>query len=192
MKGGLTLFMLETIQLSAATAGEISDMLTYYGKTAHYERLRHIYRKLPERKLLFQKQIELLKDDRRFSKLVSTLKAQGLVAEDQIKKCLILTSKGTDKIENLRDTALSNFYSFKETKELKIVLFDIPEKESAHRAWLREVLKNLKFTMLQKSVWVGNSSLPEEFMNDLRARGIDKFVEILAVTKSGTLRQIKD
>ncbi len=73
---------------------------------------------------------------------------------------------------------------------MKIVLFDIPEKESAQRAWLREVLKNLKFTMLQKSVWVGNSSLPEEFMNDLRARGIDKFVEILAVTKSGTLRQL--
>lgn len=192
MKGGLTLFMLEAIQLSTATAWEISDTLTYYGKTAHYERLRHIYRKLPEHKLLFQKQIELLKDKRRFSKLISRLKSQGLVAEDKIKKCLILTSKGGAKVETLREDVLSNFYLAKETKELKIVLFDIPEKESAHRAWIRQVLKNLKFTMLQKSVWVGTSSLPEEFMNDLRARGIDKFVEILAVTKSGTLRQVKD
>ncbi len=190
MKGGLTLFMLEAIQLSVATAGEISDTITYYGKNSHYERLRHIYRKFPERQFLFKKQIELLQDRRRFSKLVSRLKSEGLVVDDKTKKCLVVTTKGESKIETLRDNILINRYSVEETKELKIVLFDIPEKESAHRAWLREVLKNLKFTMLQKSVWVGNSSLPEKFMNDLRARGIDKFVEILVVTKRGTLRQL--
>ena len=49
----------------------------------------------------------------------------------------------------------------------------------------------LKFTKLQQSVWLGKSKLPEEFFEALENLSILPCVEILGVTRTGTLKQLK-
>ena len=53
-----------------------------------------------------------------------------------------------------------------------IVMFDIPETKKAEREWLRWHLKKFDYLMLQKSVWVGPSPLPKEFLNYVERIGI--------------------
>ncbi|OGI94256.1 hypothetical protein A3A03_03235 [Candidatus Nomurabacteria bacterium RIFCSPLOWO2_01_FULL_40_18] len=44
-------------------------------------------------------------------------------------------------------------------------MFDIPETKKAEREWLRWHLKKFNYSMIQKSVWVGPSPLPKEFLD---------------------------
>ena len=44
--------------------------------------------------------------------------------------------------------------------------------------------------MLQRSVWVGKCKLPDELMDDLNTIGLLPYVEILAVTKRGSLKEL--
>jgi hypothetical protein len=69
------------------------------------------------------------------------------------------------------------------------VIFDVPEKESYKRRWLRSVLKNMNFKMLQKSVWVGRTKVPKSLLDDMGALGMLDYVDIFAISKSGTLTQ---
>src|SRR3990167_9272751 len=48
-----------------------------------------------------------------------------------------------------------------------MVMFDIPEKQKAEREWFRWHLKKLNYKMIQKSVWVGPSPLPKQFIIEL-------------------------
>lgn len=48
-----------------------------------------------------------------------------------------------------------------------IVAFDIPKKFERERRWLRAELLSLNFSMVQKSVWLGPSPLPKEFIENL-------------------------
>ena len=52
---------------------------------------------------------------------------------------------------------------------------------------LRDILRMLGFNLIHKSVWIGKVKLPERFIADLQRLGILEYVEILEVTKSGTL-----
>lgn len=52
----------------------------------------------------------------------------------------------------------------KNTPKNLIVMFDIPETQKAEREWFRWHLKKFNYVMIQKSVWVGPSPLPKEFM----------------------------
>ena len=51
-----------------------------------------------------------------------------------------------------------------------IIAFDIPERDSQKRFWLRFELRNLGFEMIQKSVWFGPGPLSKEFINKLHQR----------------------
>ncbi len=124
-------------------------------------------------------------------KTIVNLRNQGLVLKNK-KDFFNITKNGIAKV--LRLEKLKSFqpeYGIRSSDEIKIIVFDIPESQRIDRYWLRLALKNLKFTFLQKSVWVGKTIIPEDFLDDLHERGIFDFVEILAVTKKGTLRQIQ-
>lgn len=73
--------------------------------------------------------------------------------------------------------------------ELKIIAFDIPEKFRRKRNWLRKTLAGFGFTMLQKSVWAGKAALLHEFIEDLDTLSLTPYIEILAVTKTGSLKK---
>lgn len=194
MKGDLTLAILELVQFSASLAGDILDAITYHGYNASYKRLRGIPTIAPQRKPILQKKISQIQERQRISKLLYKLKSEGLIKERlrDGERILEITDRGEKKIHLLRASRDAKpRYDTHPSNDLKIIIFDVPESERVKRFWLREALRNLNFKMLQKSVWAGKVVVPEDFFDDLRARSLLPFVEIFAVTKSGTLKQLK-
>lgn len=53
-----------------------------------------------------------------------------------------------------------------------IVMYDIPHEKKKERDWFRRQLKNFDYVMIQKSVWVGPSPLPREFVEYVRSIGL--------------------
>lgn len=75
----------------------------------------------------------------------------------------------------LLKTFLPNPKTSKEKKLL--VLFDIKEKRKAEREWLRRHLVKFDYTMIQKSVWVGPSPLPREFVNYVKKIKLEECIK---------------
>lgn len=134
---------------------------------------------------------------RRFQDFLYHLKKDGLVVQDRKdgKIFLKITQKGKAILKRLRQQSAEDLplskYDIEEEKALKIIIFDIPERQRRKRRWLREALRNIKFTMLQKSVWAGKTKLPQRFLEDLDAMDISRYVEIFAISKTGSLRQLR-
>jgi hypothetical protein len=202
-KGDLTLTILEIIETMRWATIEILDTISYYGYEETYRRMRGLKSRMQKREwhfpLLIERRKELKKFEERqkLSKLIHKLQKEGTIAiertNEQKANYWILTKKGKNKKRSLEQKlqGAAN-YTVKQTNELKIVIFDIPEPERKKRAWLRSVLKNLKYKMLQKSVWAGNAMLPEQFFKDLLKRNLLGYVEVLAATKRGTLEKIEE
>lgn len=66
----------------------------------------------------------------------------------------------------------------KESSKNLLVIFDIPEVRKAEREWFRFHLKKFNYIMIQRSVWVGPSPLPEEFISYL------KYIKLLDCIKT--------
>ena len=90
---------------------------------------------------------------------------------------------GSSKKQNQESKRKRNFYNvsfdsfFKDTapKNL-IVMYDIPEELKKERDWFRRHLIKFGYVMIQRSVWVGPSPLPENFLKYLKEIKIgDKF-----------------
>lgn len=81
-------------------------------------------------------------------------------------------------------------YIPKPAKDFIIVAFDITETERKRRDWLRSCLVGFGFSQLQKSVWVGNWGIPEEFLRDLKDLKMFPCVHIFSVSKRGTITEI--
>lgn len=192
VRDNLTLLILETIQAGAMTAVAIHDALYKYSSVGLYSRMRRVHDD-PIRKPIFEDRIRVLEERRRISKLLSKLKHEGLVAKTaggRAKWKTTLAGLMHIRKSAQRNTYLPKTFVAKQSRELKLVIFDIPEKDKGKRDWLRDVLKNLGFVKLQQSVWAGRAVLPEAFFDALRALGLLSYVEILAVTKTGSLKHV--
>lgn len=191
MKGDLTLFILEALQVGKMAADEIIDELTYRHPTNIYKRMRGVSREflIPEHKPIFEDRIARIKERQRITKLLSKLKSEGLITREG--EALSLTKAGGQKLQRLEERpATIGRMRGAGSQDFKIIIFDIPERQNGKRQWLRTVLKTLEMTMLQESVWAGKAALPEEFFAALRRLGILQYVEIFSVTKSGTLKLV--
>jgi hypothetical protein len=139
-----------------------------------------------------KKREEYFKQLQRYKNLIAWLRREGMIKELIIKneKRLFITAQGKKHRELLikrQGEALPNpeyVASWAIAKHTIIIAFDIPEKEKRKRAWLRNALGSIGFRMIQKSVWIGSSQLPQEFLNDLHKLQILKFVEIFKVIKA--------
>lgn len=69
----------------------------------------------------------------------------------------------------------------------RLVIFDIPEQERRKRDAIRAELVAARYTQLQKSVWIGEHPLPEDFVTLIDELGLQQNVHILSVRVSGTL-----
>ncbi|KKR60723.1 MAG: hypothetical protein UU01_C0035G0001 [Parcubacteria group bacterium GW2011_GWA2_40_37] len=79
---------------------------------------------------------------------------------------LQITHKGQRYIKKKMDSLKKFYFNFnKNTPKNLMVMFDIPETKKAEREWLRWHLKKFNYSMIQKSVWVGPSLLPKEFLD---------------------------
>jgi hypothetical protein len=50
-----------------------------------------------------------------------------------------------------------------------IVMYDIPHEMKKERDWFRRHLKKFNYIMIQKSVWVGPSPLPKDFLDYVKS-----------------------
>jgi len=67
-----------------------------------------------------------------------------------------------------------------------LLMYDVPHARKKERDWFRRQLKNFDFVMIQKSVWVGPSPLPEDFLNYLKRIGLQKEFKTFKLAKSYT------
>ncbi|MBU0999382.1 hypothetical protein KKG24_03745 [Patescibacteria group bacterium] len=95
---------------------------------------------------------------------LSYIYKNGLIEKND--EGLMLTPKGQKYIKKKIDSLQQFYFNFdKNAPRNLIVMFDIPETKKAEREWLRWHLKKFNYLMIQKSVWVGPSPLPKEFLD---------------------------
>jgi len=91
--------------------------------------------------------------------------------------------------KNNRNTSKRNYLqSFtsdfqKGTLKNLLLIYDIPENRKKERDWFRRQLKNFNFIMIQRSVWVGPSPLPKDFLDYLKRIGLQKEFKIFKLAK---------
>ena len=192
MKGENRLKILELIKDSGQTLGDLLFVFTLpYGTS-----LRKIEYLIAQKHKEKTSRKNSKEQQRRFYDLIYHLREDNLIENtNKNGKLLIkLTNKGQEVLTKLRkrqETALPAYsYASESDGVLKIVIFDIPEKERKKRLWLCAALRNLNFTMLQKSVWVGKTKLPDEFIHNLNELHMISFVEIFAISKTGSLKKL--
>lgn len=97
---------------------------------------------------------------------IHRLNKQGLIGKYENE--WYLTPAGR-KYANRKFDSLQQFLSpnKKDDPRNLMVMFDVPQTQKAEREWLRWHLKKFNFIMIQKSVWVGPSPLPKEFLEYL-------------------------
>ncbi len=86
-----------------------------------------------------------------------------------------ISKNGKEFLENKKQNRLSlkNFESVENSgpKNL-LLLYDIPEDKKSERDWFRRTLIKFGFVMIQRSVWVGPSPLPKEFLDYVKSIGL--------------------
>ncbi len=133
------------------------------------------------------------KELQKLSNLLYYLKKKGLVENKSDKKegVWAITPVGEDRLNIIRAQNISQkpFLYCNQLKkgEFKVIVFDIPEADKRKRDWLRQSLVNLGFEMLQRSVWVGETKLPEEFIGSLNELELLSRLHIFIVKEKGTI-----
>ena len=95
-----------------------------------------------------------------------------------------MTVKGKKYFENKFDSLPQFIFKFgKNQPKNLIVMFDIPESRRTEREWLRSHLKRFDYEMIQKSVWLGPSPLPREFLKYLKKSGLTDNLKMFKTTK---------
>ena len=186
----LLLKIIEEIDIATTEAIFGSYCLTYRGmwNAIHRPGWKSKSRLAMERKIKVYEEKRLL--EQRFYRMLAHLHRQGLIEKKEHGKFGIVwrnTAKGKEKLRKLIGLRPLRPIGDLEKDYFKVVVFDIPEKEKRKRNWLRQTLHNLEFSMLQKSVWVGDNKLPEELFTHLRSMKILPCVHIFAVEKKGTI-----
>ena len=85
----------------------------------------------------------------------------------------ILNKKGREFLNSNKKQQLKSFdvIENKGPKNL-LLLYDIPEDKKNERDWFRKTLIKFSFIMIQRSVWVGPSPLPKEFLDYVKSIGL--------------------
>ena len=115
------------------------------------------------------------------SATLSRLKRSGIVAASGSKKKAIwrITERGKKHFVRIRDKTVS---LPPEDGRVRLVIFDVPERERNKRDWLRYRLLSCDYTMLQRSVWVGTRPLPVDLRDELETAGLlDSSVKVVGL-----------
>ncbi|TSD04131.1 MAG: hypothetical protein Greene071436_181 [Parcubacteria group bacterium Greene0714_36] len=70
---------------------------------------------------------------------------------------------------------------------VRLVSFDIPEKQRQKRDWLRSELLQCEYRMLHRSVFIGNRPLPEELVKEIASLNLMRHLQIVSIDRKGTL-----
>jgi len=113
----------------------------------------------------------------------SILKSRGYIKES--KGEYFITYRGEEFLNKKPIFRFSKFISNKIDKDPKdlLIIYDIPQRQTSIRNWFRRELKSFHFRMIQRSVWVGPSPLPEDFIQYVKDLQIDKNFKIFKLAK---------
>ena len=98
--------------------------------------------------------------------------------------CILLSPSGRKYVENkkVRFLTFDSPYTKESSKNL-LVMFDIPEVKKAEREWFRFHLREFGYEMIQKSVWVGPSPLPEDFLDYIKSIKLRECIKTFKLAK---------
>jgi len=184
--------ILDFLEDKAMDASDFFDAFSglHYDVTATLGQLEKQRRQRAEGRLNYQVERE---QRRRLQKYLCKLKKDDLISENSSGK-IYLSKEGRQRLSFLKQKQKNivnkNYYKKEIGDKVIVVSYDIPETHKRERNILRDILKILGFNMIHKSVWVGKVKIPKHFILDLEIMGILDDVEILEVTKSGSLKMI--
>lgn len=117
------------------------------------------------------------------------LRKEGLVAKKGKRKLTLwkITQNGQDYLDQAR---ISNSPLQLPPKDgnIRIVSFDIPEKERWKRDRLRQLLTASDYSMLQRSLWTGRRPLPHFVFTEIKFLKLRHFIHIFEISKRGTIK----
>lgn len=114
-----------------------------------------------------------------------------LVKQGFVENCggLYITPKGKNYIRKKINSLKQFDFKFnKNAPKNLIVMFDVPEPKKAEREWLRWHLKKFNYIIIQKSVWVGPSPLPKEFLDYIKSIGLKENLKTFKLAKGYNLQ----
>ena len=112
---------------------------------------------------------------------ISRLEKQGLIRKSENEK-FHLTADGEEMVAYIK-----NRYSIlnkKWDKKIRVVVFDIPEREKRYREWFRTELGLLLFKQLQKSVYIGKYPIPDDLYQDIIKNKFFNNVHIFTINEA--------
>jgi hypothetical protein len=188
MKGDKINKILDLISSQSLIMVDLLEALIRSGYGAPMSKLDREYNKLKRGRENLQ--FEKLKR-RQLENYIYKLRSEGLVTESSDKK-IILSQKGKDKSNKLKKNEFLDKKNFTKKKSDRVIIvsYDLPIKFNRERDRLREILKVLGFKMIHKSVWVGKVRLPENLIRGLDKMHLLAYIEILEITKHGSLKPL--
>ncbi len=118
-----------------------------------------------------------------FFNQLARFKRKGFVEKDD--EFLRITKKGKEYIKRKQDSlSLFSFSFSKDSPKNLLVMYDIPENKKAEREWFRFHLKKFGYIMIQKSVWIGPSPLPVDFLDYLKEIKLKSCIKTFKLTKA--------
>ncbi|MES3032283.1 MAG: CRISPR-associated endonuclease Cas2 [Patescibacteria group bacterium] len=93
--------------------------------------------------------------------------------------------KKENRKRNFYYTAFASPFDKESPKDL-IVMYDVIEEKKKERDWFRRQLISFGYVMIQRSVWVGPSPLPQEFKDYVKVLGLHDHLKTFKLAKSYT------
>jgi hypothetical protein len=110
------------------------------------------------------------------------LKKEGYI--EKLNGKFIINKNGKKFLEKSKKPQLKIFKSMQNSSPKNLLLlYDIPEEMKKERDWFRRTLIKFSFVMIQKSVWVGPSPLPKEFIDYTKSIGLKDSIKSFKLEK---------
>ena len=186
MRGEIIYKILDSVGDALLNQVDFANAVLVSGYGASGGKINYEFQKIQDKRIHKQiAQEKLIK----FQKYLSKLKSEGLILENKSKQ-IYLSDSGKKKLGSFKNSLSlnKNLYEKKTGDTVMVISYDIPIAFNRERNILRDILRMLGFNLIHKSVWIGKVLLPERFIADLNRLGIIDYVEILEVTKNGTLK----
>ena len=189
----------EIILTILESGAEITSKLFHlYGTMNYRESARRLGRLIDGKPYKTLDWATPFEDIQNFYSTLSYLKVEGFIQKE--KKASFswwkISNHGAKKLMQIRGKALaSGDFSrciARESLTIKVIIFDIPERDRNKRAWLRAALSSMGFSLLQKSVWIGTRGIPTEFFYELQKKKIFRYVHVFAISRNGSVRNLME
>lgn len=178
--------ILSLLEDQAINAIDFADVFVSSGYGASMSKIDYEFSKKNEKRLKDKINREKI---RKIQKYLSKLDKEGFIFKD-LSGRVNLTRKGKKKLGGYKKSFLLNKREYKKEPgdNVIVISYDIPIVFNYERDLLRNTLRMLGFELIHKSVWIGKVKLPKEFIIDLGKLEILDYIEILEVTKNGSLK----